>query len=194
MQYQNLFSVLKNSSSCKTYCTYFELYRTILLLPTTSRTIIFMVILHVNCNLGYCESESSPISSDTLPLEELVVMKSSCSLLLFTRTGFVCRVALLPVVIRIPVTDCCFLVTFCLDALIILIVLMSFTSFRLTGNRIDRGFPDTGVKWINCLNGVLVVIWWLFWRFCVTVSVCCDAGNTSAKRISYMYNFSANPS
>lgn len=186
MHYQNLFRVFKNSSSWKTYFIYFELYWTILQLPTTWRIIIFMVILHVNCNLGYCESESSPISSDTLPLEELVVIKSSCSLLLFTRTGLVCRVALLPVVIRIPVTDCCFLVTFCLDALIILIVLMSFTSFRLTGNRIDRGFPDTGVKWINCLNGVLVVIWWLFWRFCVTVSVCCDAGNTSAKDTLYV--------
>lgn len=181
MKYQNPFGVFKNSSSCKTYFIYFVLYWTILQIPTTWRTIIFTVILHVNCNLGYCESESSPISSDTLPLDELVVMKSSCSLLLFTRTGLVCRVALLPFVIRIPVIDCCFLVTFCLDALMILIVLMSFTSFRLTGNRIDRGFPDNGVKWISCLNGVLVVIWWLFWRFCVTVSVCCDAGNTSAK-------------
>lgn len=194
MQYLNLFKVFKNSSSCKTHCVYFVLYWTIPQLSTTWRTIIFKVILHVNSNLGYCESESSPISSDTLPLEELVVMKSSCTLALFTRTGLVCKFALLPVVIRIPVTDCCFLVTFCLDAFTILIVLMSFTSFRLNGNRIDRGFPDTGVKRINCLNGVLVVTWWLFWRFCVTVSVCCDAGNTSAKDICYMYNFSTNPS
>lgn len=114
-----------------------------------------------------------------------MLMMSSCEAILLTKIGFVCRAALLPVVT--PTVDC-FLVTFWLDALMILIALMSFMSLRLTGKRMDRGLPDTGVTRINCLKGMLVVFRWLFWKLCVAGLLCCGEDNTSAKDTYYMYN------
>lgn len=81
-------------------------------------------------------------------------------------------------------------------ALMILMVLTSFMSFKLTGNRIDLGFPDPiGVTRINCLifrfplHVILRTFIVLFSRG--VTWICCCFVALSGKRIYSWWNFTA---